>query len=116
MSVNSGDVFRLVTRASPSGGAAPRARVPERGVGDRLQRLVQVPQLVGDHRQLLPPFLTRVQPRELLDDRSSRPSSASSWRSVISPCSTSVAKVYIRGPKRANGEGTRCKSGTVPPL
>ena len=34
----------------------------------RLQRLVQVPQLVRDHGQLLAPLLAAVQPRQLLGD------------------------------------------------
>jgi hypothetical protein len=33
---------------------------------------------------------------------------------VTSPCST--CEVIVVAHKRANGEGTRCKSGTVPPL
>ena len=45
-----------------------RALVPESGVGQSLQRVVQVAELVRDHRQLLAGLLTAVQPGQLLDE------------------------------------------------
>src|SRR6185503_10830657 len=45
-----------------------RALLAERGVGERLQRLIQVAQLVGDDRQLLARFLAAVEALKLLDD------------------------------------------------
>ncbi len=54
-----------LARAAPADLRPLRA---ERGVRDRLQRLVQVPQLVRDHRQLLAALLAPVQADELLRD------------------------------------------------
>src|SRR5881397_4073381 len=45
-----------------------RALVAEGGVGERLQRLVQVAELVRDDRQLLARLLALVHPCELLDE------------------------------------------------
>src|SRR5262245_22196129 len=56
--------------ASSTGSAPPHlgALLAEGGVGERLQRLVQVAQLVGDHGQLLAALLAAVEARELLDE------------------------------------------------
>ena len=55
-------------RLARAAAAHLRALRPEGGVRDRLERVVQVAELVRDHRQLLTPLLAGVQPRELLDD------------------------------------------------
>ena len=92
----------------------------EGGVGDRLQRFIQVAQLVRDHRQLLAPLFARVQACELLDD----PVEPPEQRLELAVCDLAVLhapslvrrrRLYSLG-QRANGQGTRCKSGTVPPL
>ena len=44
-----------------------RALVAESGIGERLQGLVQVVQLVRDHAQLVARLLAPVEARELLD-------------------------------------------------
>src|SRR5579862_530487 len=56
-------------RLALAGAAASdlRALLAERGVGERLQRLVQVAQLVRDHGELLARLLPAVEARELLD-------------------------------------------------
>ena len=59
---------RRLGRLARPAAAHLRALRPERRVGDRLERLVQVPQLVGDHGQLLTPLLTAVQPLQFLGD------------------------------------------------
>ena len=78
---------------------------------------------MGDHRQLLPPLLSCVEAGELLDDSvepteqrlelAVRHFAVLHVRSLERPPETVTA---IFAAKRANGEGTRCKSGTVPPL
>src|SRR5581483_6156612 len=45
-----------------------RTLVAERGVGERLQRFVQVTELVRDHGQLLARLLAAVEARELGDE------------------------------------------------
>jgi len=51
-------------RLTGAAAAHVRALRPERGVRERLQRLVQVVQLVRDHGQLFAPLFARVDPRE----------------------------------------------------
>src|SRR5207248_2572024 len=61
---------RRARRLQPrlAGPPAPdlRALVAERRIGERLERLVQVAELVGDHRQVLARLLAAVESRELI--------------------------------------------------
>ena len=59
---------RLSAGLARAAAANLRALVAERRVRERLQRLVEVAQLVRDHRQVVAVLLPAVQPRELLDE------------------------------------------------
>ncbi len=74
-----------------------------------------------DHRQLFATLVARVHPRELVGD----PVEPSEQRlelavgDLVALHAASLrarARARFGATKRASGEGTRCKSGTVPPL
>ena len=67
-----------------------------------------------DHGQLLAPLLAGIQAGELLDDAVEP--SEQRLELAVRDLSVLHGEVIVVAHKRANGEGTRCKSGTVPPL
>src|SRR5581483_3301439 len=113
---------RRPRRGSPAGGsssaaAAPdlRALLAERGVGEGLQRLAQRSELVDERRDVVARVQPPVQPAQLVRER---------VEPLEQRVELPVADFFLlhRGSMvgsphiPASGKGTRCKSGTVPPL
>src|SRR5581483_1574314 len=109
-------------RGRPADGSSPAAAAPdlralltERGVGERLQRLAQRPELVDERRDVVARVQPPVQSPQLVRER---------IEPLEQRVELPVADFFLlhRGSMvgsphiPASGKGTRCKSGTVPPL
>ena len=82
---SSGTIYRVT--ASRRGAVTSRAAAAERGVGERLERLVQLRELARDSQHAFVRLEPPVDLRTSTVSRSMRSSSASSWRSATSLCS-----------------------------